>query len=80
MDPHNFHTCTVKTLAKGPFTSVTSCEGCNSFTLHIGPMSFRMEHEIYESLCQMILEDYFKKKIPSPKTTQSKFGINIKLY
>ncbi len=80
MDAHNSNACIVKTIARGPFTSVTCCECCNSFTLHIGPMSFRMEREIYESLSQMILEDYFRKKIPSPKTTLSKFGVNIKLY
>lgn len=80
MGAHEFNNCFVKIIAKGPFTSVTSCEGCNSFTLHIGPMSFRMEEEIYESLCQMILENYFNKKIPSAKTTLSKFGVNIKLY
>lgn len=80
MGAHEFNNCFVKTIAKGPFTSVTSCEGCNAFTLHIGPMSFRMEEEIYESLCQMILENYFNKKIPSAKKTLSKFGVNIKLY
>ena len=80
MDSHDFKTCIVKTIAEGPFTSVTSCEVCNAINLHIGPMSFRMEEEIYESLCQMILENYFKKKIPSANTVLSKFGASTKLY
>ncbi len=39
------------------FASITMCEHCNSYTVYLGPMSFRMEKEIYESFRMMILEN-----------------------
>ena len=53
----NMNNCKSRTVVVGKFASVTTCEGCNSYTLYLGPMSFRMEQEIYESLREMILKE-----------------------
>ena len=49
--------CKSRTVVVGEFSSVTTCEGCHSYTLYLGPLSFRMEQEIYESLREMILKE-----------------------
>jgi hypothetical protein len=49
--------CKSRTVVVGKLSSLTICEGCNSYTLYLGPMSFRMEQEIYESLREMILKE-----------------------
>ncbi len=48
--------CNNELVIEGRFCSVTVCSKCNAFQLNIGPMSFRMEAEIFENLCEMILE------------------------
>lgn len=47
--------CRSELVAESKFSSITVCPDCNLYHLHIGPMSFRLEAEIFESFCNMIV-------------------------
>lgn len=49
-------TCRMETIAVGKFCSITLCSDCQLYNLHVGPMSFRMDPEIFQGLCEMIFD------------------------
>lgn len=53
--------CSSEVVAQSAFSSITVCPHCNLYHLHIGPMSFRLEGEIFESFCAMIVEHYLNR-------------------
>lgn len=57
MDPHNNpqKRCNTTLLASGPFSSVEHCVDCDVYHLQVGPISFRMEAVVFESVCEMVL-------------------------
>ena len=50
----NHKVCRSELVAQSAFGSVTVCPDCNLYHLHIGPMSFRMEADIFQSIAQMM--------------------------
>lgn len=54
-DNHKQTRCESELVVQGEYGSVTRCPHCNLYHLHIGPMSFRLEGEIFESVCAMLV-------------------------
>lgn len=65
----NHKTCRSELVAQSTFSSITVCPDCNLYHLHIGPMSFRMEADIFQSVAEMIAGCYVK---PEPKAANLK--------
>ena len=54
------NTCTSELVAQSRFSSITVCRKCNLYHFHLGPMSFRLEAEVFESFCSMIVEFFLR--------------------
>lgn len=65
--------CTSEVVAQGKFSSVTICSECNLYHLHIGPMSFRLEADVFESVCQMLVEFYLNRKMQNEVAGETVF-------
>jgi len=48
--------CSSKIVAQGEYSNVTMCLECKLFYLHIGPVSFQMDSNIFESVCEMMAQ------------------------
>ena len=59
----NHKVCRSELIAQCAFGSITVCPDCNLYHLHIGPMSFRMEADIFQSVAQMIAGCYVKPEV-----------------
>lgn len=55
--------CNVEVLIQKTLCSVTVCRKCRVYVLHIGPMSFRLEEEIFDELSEMFTDYSFGKKL-----------------
>jgi|Marorgknorr_s2lv_1036017.scaffolds.fasta_scaffold35495_2 hypothetical protein len=53
--------CESEIVVKKKFCSVTACKHCNLYELHIGPMSFRIDEDIFTELIEMFT-DYLMSK------------------
>jgi hypothetical protein len=56
-------TCSSEIIAQGRFSSVTVCRECDLYYLHIGPMSFKLEPDIFESTCHMLAEYHLNRRV-----------------
>jgi len=65
--------CMSEVVVQGRFSSVTLCSECNLYYLHIGPMSFRLEADIFESVCQMFAELYHNRQLQNEVTGKAIF-------
>jgi hypothetical protein len=54
--------CRNEIVAQGKYSTVTMCAECQLFYLHIGPVSFQMESNIFESVCQMMAQCHLSDK------------------
>jgi len=52
--------CQSELVAESSFSSITRCSKCQVYNLHIGPVSFRLEAEIFENFCGMIVEFFLR--------------------
>lgn len=63
----NQSACTSELIANNGFSSITVCPKCEVYHLHIGPMSFRLDAEMFESFSEMMT-----KLCLHPKTSLQK--------
>jgi hypothetical protein len=62
--------CRPQIVAQSKYSTVTMCSECKLFYLHIGPVSFQMDSNIFESVCQMMAQCRFGDPI-DPRTLES---------
>lgn len=56
----NHSSCTNELVAQSAFSSITVCPKCNVYHLHIGPMSFRLDAEMFKSFSEMIVGNFLQ--------------------
>ncbi len=56
----NHRTCRSEVVAQGTFGSVTVCPDCGVYHLHIGPMSFRMEADVFHGVARMFAGSFVR--------------------
>lgn len=59
MSDHN--SCESMVIGYRKFCSLTYCKHCQVFQLNIGPMSFRLEREMCDTLCEMMCGVYMEQ-------------------
>lgn len=47
--------CETEIISESPSCTITRCKCCNTYHLHIGPMSLRLKEEMFNSLSNTIL-------------------------
>ena len=50
--------CQPRLIAQSRYCSVTGCPDCKMYHLHVGPFSLRLKHEVFEDICETLLEIY----------------------
>ena len=70
----NHKTCRSELVAQSSFSSITVCPDCNIYHLHIGPMSFRMEADVFQSVGQMIVEYFVQPDLKAANREVSGVG------
>ncbi len=70
----NHKTCRSELVAQSAFGSITVCPDCNLYHLHIGPMSFRMEADVFQSVGQMIVEYFVQPDLEAANREVSGVG------
>ena len=70
----NHKTCRSELVAQSAFGSITVCPDCNLYHLHIGPMSFRMEADVFQSVGQMIVEYFVQPDLEASNREVSGVG------
>lgn len=65
--------CISEVVVQGKFSSVTLCPECNLYYIHIGPMSFRLEADVFENVCEMFAEFYLSRQLQKEITGKAVF-------
>ena len=65
--------CVSEVVVQGRFSAISVCPECNLYNLHIGPMSFRLEAHILESVCEMFAEFNLNRQMPTEVTGKAMF-------
>ncbi len=55
------NTCECELVAQGKYGSITVCHKCSLYHLHIGPISFRLEREMFDDVCEMIMCAFLRR-------------------
>jgi hypothetical protein len=50
--------CETRIIAQSKSCCITLCEGCQSYHLHIGPISLRLKAEAFEDICETLVDFY----------------------
>jgi hypothetical protein len=69
MSEHN--SCDNTVVGYRKFCSLTYCKHCQVFQLNIGPMTFRLEPEICDMLCEMMCGVYMHRSESKSDSTGS---------
>ncbi len=48
-------TCKTEIISESSACTITRCKSCNTYHLHIGPMSLRLKEEVFNDLSNTIL-------------------------
>lgn len=60
MSHHN--ACETVVVGQSRYCSITQCPECRMFHVHIGPLSLRLKQEVFEDVCEMLVEAYMDQK------------------
>ncbi len=50
--------CQPVLVGQSRYCSVTGCPDCNMYHLHVGPFSLRLKYEVFDDICETLIEIY----------------------
>ena len=59
----NHNICETIMIGQSKFCSVSQCPDCNVYHLHMGPISIRLRQDVFNGLCEMLMNIYMEKDV-----------------
>lgn len=67
----NHTACKTLTLASSEFCTINQCPDCDMYHLHIGPVSIRLRSDVFDNICETLLNVYQHKYARGESNSQS---------